>query len=272
MTARAILERHRAQHGHRLPRRIDRRAEARGQVTFRACDVPMLARERVRASRVVEPGCVLPGPGVMTPRAGALEAAAVWVGVTARAVCFNAHPSGRGPARRERCGTRHAEPLRVARRALQSCMALFQRVSGSARMVESLRRPARPLNELKLEPRMIGVTAGTRPAAIPPCVQPSALLPEPGHLAMTRETLLRGGFAPPAVALRAVGRPLERSMWAREWARRNLRAGGRRAEHHDDRGAQHGPADAQPARQITHRRKQGVNWRWPPPHPRPGPW
>ena len=99
VTARAVLERHRAQHGYRLPRRIDRRAEAWGQVTFRARDVAMLARERVRASRVVEPGCVLPGPGVMTPRARALEPAAVRVGVTARAVCFEAHPSGRRPAR-----------------------------------------------------------------------------------------------------------------------------------------------------------------------------
>ena len=186
MTCRAVLERHGPKHGRWLARRVERRAESRSQMALRACHVAVLAGQWVLRPRMIERGRVLPSSRVVTARTRARERSAMRVAVTARAIPLEAHPAGGQASWRQRRGRRGAQLRGVTRRAFRGRVALFQRVARAADVIEALRRATRPLNELKLAPRVVRVT--TRACALTRAarVKAAALLAEPRDLAMTR--------------------------------------------------------------------------------------
>lgn len=186
MTRRTVLERHGPKHGRWFARRVERRAESCSQVTFRACHVAVLAGQRILRLRMIEPGRIFPSSRVVTARARASERAAMRVGVTARAIPLEAHPAGGRASWRQRRGGRHAQLRGMTRRAFRGRVALLQRVARAAGVIEALRRAPWPLNELKLAPRMIRVTARACALTRTPSVKTAAVLAEPRDLPVTR--------------------------------------------------------------------------------------
>ena len=241
-------------------------------MTLRARDVGVLPRERILRSLVVERRRVFPFSGIVAARARAGQAAAMRIGVTARALALEPYPLGPRAGRSElhrRCGL---QTHRMTRRALRRRMALLERIARATGMIESVAAPARPLDEREVAPRVVRVTARAVTTRFDPRMKATTLLLERGDLAMTCEAPLRRGLLATAVAPRAVRRALERRVRPGERAGRDLRAKvshvGQRTHDRDRRERQRAcQSRRQPESHAAH-----VSPRSPPGHSPAAPW
>ena len=141
VAARAIGERHRAEHGNRPPGGVDRGAQAGGDVALGARNGRVLAAERISGTRVIEFRCVLPSAGVVTARAAsfAVERTTMGIGVATGAITLESHPARSRSPRRQRRHRRDTELRAVARRTLRGRVTLLERVTRPALVIEALR-------------------------------------------------------------------------------------------------------------------------------------
>jgi hypothetical protein len=92
------------------------------------------------------------------------------------------------------------------------------------RVIELLRAPVRPFNELEIATDVIRVTARAV-GAVRARVQPSVLIDEPRDLAVAGEAFRRHTFLPAAVALDAIESAVERGVRRGERPGRDLSFG-----------------------------------------------